>query len=1180
MYLKKLSLFGFKSFAGRVELDLTRGIVGIVGPNGVGKSNISDALRWALGEQSARLLRGSKMQDVIFAGSESRRGLGYAEVTLVFDNSDQFFDMDFDEVTVTRKLYRSGEGEYSLNGVACRLRDISDLFSGTGLGREAYSVVEQGKIDSILSARPEDRRAVFDEASGTAKYRVRKREAERKLAEVHADQLRVGDLAAELARQLPLLEAQAEQARLWQDLTDRASRMELDILSADILQLASRRAELAARLESLIEEERADAVAVAECEAALEDARMSVAQAESAVDAMHSAASEAAATAERESGRVQVCEERRAALEAQSAQIEAMLSAESDRLTVRRSEFADVSARAAEARCSLEQCVHEAKQLEARAAELAAQVAAAESAAEGSRASLFGALARGAELRSRSAANEASRRSGQARVERIRAQIASRSKEQERAEEASEQAAIEAVSLERAWAEAGNGLDLAKADLATSRLRLEQSAGRFGAASSVESEIRATHTSLEAIQRQYEGYGRAVRTLLSKDGGKRLGLLGVVADLIRVPREYETAVEAALGAAVQNIVASSSDAAERAVGILKSGKSGRATFLPLDILRPSPLPRSEVPHGPGIVGLASELVECAPEHRKAVDYLLGRVVVVAELARGVALAKTGLRCRIVTLDGDAISSGGAITGGEIPDRQAGLLARSRRLEEIQADLARAEAERSRLGQDRESAASAVEASEEALGAAQRRRAECELALRTLTERARNQSSAHVRSSEELEALRLELESVLAENESLEADAVRISDEAVEAELARAEIGQAQAAAAENLASLRADAAAASRCCTEAASALAASRERTKALDAALERAKADCAASAAELARLGQDTERVVAESASNMREIEAAREAAAVCAQSHRRMQEDLDSAREAKASRAEAANAAERNARAARRAHGAVSDLLAQVRVEDARVEAEYESAVGKLAASYCMSPEEALRRDVVLESRESVLSEIAVVRAKISEMGPVNHAAVEEHSGLAQRCAFLQGQLADLDEAQESLARVAGESERVCKKQFMETFEAIRIEFNDIFDDIFGGGTADLILDDTDNPLECGIDVACQPPGKKLTNLSLLSGGERALVAIALLFAIMRVKPSPVCVLDEIDSALDEANVARFVDLLGPFSRQVQILLVTHRKRTMECADTLFGVTMEESGVSKVFSIRAAQ
>lgn len=1180
MHLKKLSLYGFKSFAGRVDLDITPGIVGIVGPNGVGKSNISDALRWAMGEQSARLLRGSKMQDVIFAGSQSRKGLGYAEVSLVFDNSDQFLSIGFDEVTVTRKVYRSGEAEYLLNGVPCRLRDVVDLFSGTGLGREAYSVVEQGKIDAILSARPDDRRSLFDEASGITKYRARKSQAQRRLLEVRADQLRVSDVAAELGRQLPQLEAQAEKALSWQELTEQLTQLDMDLLSYELSRVSQRLDGLRAEIQSLQDQEHALAARAAECEAALEEARVRMAQAESEVEALHARASEARAAAERDNGRLNLAAQRHEAIAERAGQLETMVAATRERQSQLSDDYEIACLSAQQARAECAERGSAARQTEERISALTAARVAAEAEMEECKSALFDVLAHASDLRSRVRAGEDSLKYNRSRTARIRAQLDEKNRERARLQDEVERIMREGRALVDQSVEADSRVSRARAALEAARAEQELAAERAARARADESSAQAAYASLSALQRDYEGYGRAVRALLTSDEWRRGGLLGAVGELVRAPREYERAIEAALGAAVQNIVASTSSVAEKAISFLKTSRAGRATFLPLDILRASPIPNPEIPSAArGVIGLASELAESAPEHRRAVDYLLGRVLVVKDLACGVALIRSGVRLRMVTLDGDQISAGGAMTGGEAADRQGGLLARVRRLEELQAQLERARLESAKAESDRERAHAGAARCQADLEKTERELADLQLAVRSQEERLRVAREALPRSADELAILELELGSVIAEDDRTSAgvkehtsqlETVESDRACLEAELesksgvlARLRSEEAQATAAHS--TLNADAAAL--------------RERASALEAARSRAQAELESSRAELERLNGQERAVAEELALALQGVETLREAASSSAAAFEEEQRRLEGARARRADELALVSEAERASRSARRGQSAADSRLSDARVLEARLDAERESITERLFASYSMVAEEALARDVAALMPEDARLEMKRLRQEIDGLGPVNHTAIQESKELAERYHFLEEQLADMESAQESLNEVVRECDCVCIKQFTETFEAIRQEFSDIFQDVFGGGTADLTLDDPSAPLECGVEIVCQPPGKKLANLSLLSGGEKALAAIALLFAIMRVKPSPVCVLDEIDSALDEANVARFVELLEGISKNVQVVIVTHRKRTMECADTLFGVTMEESGVSKVFSIRAA-
>jgi len=1185
LYLKKMSMYGFKSFAGRVELEFKQGIAGIVGPNGVGKSNISDAIRWAMGEQSPRILRGSRMQDVIFSGAAGRRPLGYAEVVLVFDNSDHFLNVDYDEVTVARRVYRSGESEYLLNGVQCRLRDVQDLFSGTGLGREAYSVVEQGKIDAVLSARPEDRRAVFDEAAGITKYRLRKRDAERRLVEVRADQLRVSDVAAEIARQLPVLRAQADQAVAWRGLSDELRQLELDLLCHDLARANAARTEAQRQIEAMTDRIHAAAASCAQAEAAAEAARVAAADAESRADALHSALGEARAEAERRAGMYQLARERLEAATQRCTELESEL--EDAKVQLAEAEGQRVQATEAFAECRAE---HEAAQAEMAQVRVEASRArqereAAESALDQAKARLFEVLSTCADLRSAKAAREAEARNRQARAERLTLQVQTKQAELAELERAGSAAAVAVADAKRRIDEAAahHRSCLDKHQQAQARMRAAEAA--VSRCNAMLASLEASYSSLAAIQRDYEGYGRAVRTLLADNSWKKAGLLGAVAELVTAPKEYEAAIEAALGSAVQNIVASTADVARRAVEELKRQRAGRATFLPLDILRPQRAAASEIPgfgqgrgqaYASGVVGLAADLVQADPAYRKVVDYLLGRVLVVDTLESGIRLARAGCRLRMATLDGDLISGAGAITGGERNDRQSGLIGRVRRLKELGEELQQARTQAAEAAAERERTQVALQASqkavadaEDAVAAARNAQAEAARRLETVTLQA-----AAVR--EALSDLQLELDQLSGEaaaavlediDSALAASAERQKE--LESEVARLTELTARQRRLEDECS-RLNAAASGR--------LAAAVERLSSSRADLARAERRLAERGANVARLQAELAAAREDLARLESEVAEAEAAAAVAAARYEEDRDRLDHALAARAEATQAAATAEREVRSARRAESSLAEKLREASVEEARRAAEFESARERLEDAYDMDVQAALNRPPSALNRDDMCERIDALRAEMEAMGPINHTAPEEAAALGERYQFLTAQLQDLEEAQESLIQVIRECDRACTEQFHATFEQLRVEFSDIFTEIFGGGTADLVLEDPSRSLECGIEIVCQPPGKRLTRMSLLSGGEKSLVAIALLFAIMRVKPSPVCVFDEIDAALDEANLARFVEMLRSIARTVQVIIVTHRKRTMECADVLYGVTMEEQGVSKVFSLVA--
>lgn len=1193
MYLKRIDLHGFKSFADKTVLTFERGITAVVGPNGSGKSNVAEAVRWALGEQSARLLRGQSMTDVIFAGTEKRRPVGLAEVSLTLDNSDGKLPLEFSEVTVTRRVDRSGEGEYLLNGVPCRLRDIHELFADTGLGREGYFVVGQGRIDEVLSSRPEDRRGIFEEASGIVRYKLRKREAERKLDETEQALARIADLTDELRRQADHLSEQAARARKYLDVQQQLRRLDVVHLVQEARKLEDTVATQRQQRLAVETELARLAAAIAREEAAQEEERLRLAGLEEELQQLQAQLLELTHERSELQGRLELARERRGTQEQARQQAEQSAADAEAKLEAIAAELTAVAARQ--------------QQLAASAAALDEQMTATEQQ-----------LQEQAEALERQQAQLAR---GQERLIELAGRIADRESwlgsDQKGREEAAQRLAAlrqerdEALAARAAADEALQALRMQIADIDRQQQQLQE---RLEAGATEQAALAADQERLEALERQRreeltalqsrarlleemhregEGYQQGVRRLLhaaARQPALGDGVLGVVAELIRVPAAYETALETALGGGLQNIVTTTAAAAERAIAWLKEHGAGRVTFLPLQTLQPR-LPRPDEWQGldaPGVIGPALELVEYDKQLFPAVAFLLGRTVVCKDMRSALALGrKNSFRFRIVTLDGELVNPGGSLTGGRVgKGPQGGLLSRQRERQEAGERLTALQAELERLAAQRAATAASRQQLDAELAAvrADLHRLEVERVQRDKDQARHFDERAR---ADEL-ATRLELQEVelaaqlaggerLAEQWAQELARLRQENEAQQAALAAdteaLRDGQAALEAArERLTALKVERAGLAEQMTAAAaetSRLAAARQETEQLR-LLHIASA--ARLGEEMAQYGAEAERLeqqLATCASRLQQLEAT-----VAERGHGRQQ------------LAASTGAREQDLRTLRREQAELREQQAACEREETRATARLEHVVMRLQDAYGLdlaaaaAEAELASPDTVAEATgPDVARHLSRLRSELAALEPVNLGAIDEHAEVAERLGFLAQQQADLEEAQTSLRQAIAELDERIAGRFAETFAQVRENFQQTFAQFFGGGKADLQLADPDDLLGTGIEIVAQPPGKKLQNLSLLSGGERSLTAIALLFAVLRFKPAPFVVLDEIEAALDEQNVARFGAALREFGETTQFIVITHQKGTMAAADVLYGVTMEERGVSRLVSVRLA-
>jgi len=1183
LYLKRLELAGFKSFADRTELEFVSGITAVVGPNGSGKSNVSDSIRWVLGEQSAKSLRGGNMQDVIFAGSDARKAVNFSEVSLTLDNGDNALPLDFSEVTVTRRLHRSGESEYFINKQPCRLKDITELFMDTGIGKEAYSIIGQGRIEEILSTRSEDRRGIFEEASGIVKYKSRKKEATKRLEETEANLVRIHDLASELEDQLEPLKLQSEKAAEFKRLKEQLKSKEISLYVHSIGELHRAWTESTETLKSLRDEELALSAVVSAHDAKLEEQRLYLKKLDESLEALQAELLQTSEELEKAISAGEVLKERRKHAEE---------NAETHRETAR-----TLAAKLEERAGETAELEKQRETVGARLDELYALIRAEE---ERLLAEAGGSLGE-AEERLKAELLDKLNELAQARNELkyVEAQSEQSGRRAARLAEEREKAASRAKELEAAKADWAQRLERLKSDIEAERNRYMEISQRIHEKQGLLEEAQATvrkweqkvdalvsrKQTIQDLQDDYDGFALGVREVLkAKQKGTLPGIRGAVAEIIRVKGEYELAVETSLGAALQHIVVDNEPRAREAISYLKARQLGRATFLPLDVIKPRSIPENErraASGAEGFVGVAAELVGYDDAYANIVHSLLGNVVIADTLEHANRIAaKLQYRYRVVTLEGDVVNAGGSMTGGSLQKKNVSLLGRTRQIEELTKEIEASEAQIAKLHES-------VAAVREELAAMQKQLEAC----RDAGERKRGEETE---ARSELNRMESELKNAAAQLALLEADEAALAEEALTEADRRIEL-------AARIERLSAEENALTAAIREAELSRKAAQSAKEELQQQLTEWKVEAAAAAqdkqsivAQLARVRAETDALAFERdaalASERRLIEELtaleREASERTEQANElrikkdRCAESLDFTRAERADKTAALEREESETREERSRLRAIEEQARQTEIRVNRLDVELDNSLRKLAEDYEISFELARERYDVPDDVPAVQNEVRDLKRSISALGEVNLGAIEEFARVSERYEYLSGQKRDLIEAKTTLYGVIKEIEDEMSKRFLQSFEAIREQFTDVFSRLFGGGRADLVLSEPSNLLETGIDIVAQPPGKKLQNLQLLSGGERALTAIALLFAILRVKPVPFCVLDEVEAALDEANVARFAQYLREFSMHTQFIVVTHRKGTMEEADVLYGITMEEGGVSKLVSVRLDQ
>ncbi len=1178
MYLRALEIQGFKSFPDKTVLRFGEDITAIVGPNGSGKSNISDAIRWVMGEQSSRSLRGAKMEDVIFGGTEKRPAVGFAQVTLVLDNAGGIFPaIDSPEVMVTRRYYRSGESEYYINRQAVRLKDINELFMDTGLGKEGYSLIGQGQIAEILSLRSTDRRGIFEEAAGISRFRHRKEEAERRLEKTEENLVRVNDKIAELELQVEPLRDQAEKAKRFLLLRDELRLLEISVwleeLEAVKAAAMKRKTDHAAAAAARDQAEEALNALYRQGEAYSQQVRQNDMDAEAVreemrrTEARSSEEDSAMAVLRSDIRHSQETRERlQTELEAQQGQasgLEEKIRGQRDRVAALTADIARLEEETGALLEELRQTAARSGTAQSEAEALRAKEALASAAAAASRERSAALAAAVQELEERRQALERDQAGQESQWADIPPQAGACRRSLEEAEE-------EAQSAKNVIE--GHALRLA------GRQRREQEAQeRHMSLTMALNDLLAKVRLLSEMEKEHEGYNKAVRLVMQAAERQALrGVHGPVAGLLQTGEPYTVAIETALGARMQNIVVDREEDAKGAIQYLKQRDAGRATFLPLTAIRGEPLRERGVEEEPGYVGIAAALVDYDPAYDQIVQSLLGRTVVVEDLDSGIRMARAHQhRFRVVTLDGQVIERGGSMTGGSA-SRSAGILSRRGELERLrereavlQGELSQAAKEREAAGRDLSAARYEMEAAE-----GQRRAAEDQV-LRLQGERGRLESL--------LEALGQSREALDQEREALDS---RLSE-------ARQAIGQEEAASKGH----EDEAQALGRQAEERLAGQSGLQSLTDRLNEALSEKRSLAAAAAAErettlgaLADLERLWETMRGDSDSRRRrmeeqdrdrarweaELDRRTEAAAALRLELEGHRERLRELTEEKLRIEQARTAANRTMQESNSELNRLSGEVSRLEQQLTASELEERQILDRLWERYELSHSAAREQRIELESLPKANRRITELKRSIGALGNVNLGAVEEFERVNGRYTYLTGQRDDVAKAKEELTKVIQGVTAEMTAIFAQQFPLIDAAFQEIFQQLFGGGKATLELEDPADILNCGIEIRVQPPGKALKTITLLSGGEKAFVAIALYFAILKVHPTPFCVMDEIEAALDDANVTRFARYMRTIAGKTQFIVITHRRGTMEEADVLYGVTMQEKGVSKILTI----
>lgn len=1185
MYLRKLEVFGFKSFAERTVFDFQPGMTAIVGPNGCGKSNVSDSIRWVLGEQSAKTLRGSNMQDIIFNGTDTKKPVGFCEVSLTLAETDSILPIEYNEVTVTRRLYRTGESEYALNKSPCRLRDIQELFRGTGVGSNPYSMIAQGNIDMILSSKPEDRRFVFEEAAGITRFKAQKKEALRKLDNTESNLVRVSDIIREVKKQIGVIQRQANKAQRYKERKDELKSLECQHYQKQYLDLNTEMDEKKIQIENANQAKQQSQqnvhdfeIAVSELRLELEELSQALAQknAQQVIlnndeDRLLSESLIHKERLEETKLKTEQWSEETRLIDQKLKDIESQKQNINEELTQVLEEVQQMTQTVSLKQDQFTQMLNEIHQIQEDLKQHKSQIA--------------GSLSEETEVKNELMQLEVDGKALAQEKERI---------EKELEESASwlVQEKEDLDALIRVLSEEENQLNEKekkfidqRETLVQVRTQLESLDREIAQKSASFSEKKSRLDVLQDMKSRFEGYYQGVKLVLQesqRENGLK-GICGAVADLLHVPREYEIAIEVALGARVQNIVAETAEDVKRAIFFLKESNGGQATFLPLDLLRSGEI--YQLPErwsNSGVIGNACDFVEFDPKYYKIFKTLLGNTILVRDMDSALEVARNdGVHCQLVTLEGDAINSRGAITGGSNKNKVRGFISREGQIEELKQSVSSFEGEMNAFLDKRNEKVRHREELELEVHELQSQLNHERVAVATKQNEKVKMESALQKSEEDRQLFDIELSSVSEKLNSTQQRADQIRQQLDSAVQLNLNLQSNMTSGEKDLLDRNAAKDVVQEELTQLKISLAQIQEKEKTFELRQQ-----------QLEQTKQDLERTLVQ---HRQEIDEAVKRGEEAAKVILKLEGDLDSLHERKEGfGSELEVASKQRQEAADRIHEKESELAqarsslteSQEKVHRLQItlteeKLHIDNLVAKAAEEYHVDltaneieiPEE-INWD---ELAEKVLQ----LRSRIESMGPVNLIAIEELEEAEERHQFLEKQHNDLIDSKKQLLDAIDKINTTMTEKFVETFEQVRENFKETFTKLFNGGKGDiLIMEDNPDVLEAGIDIVARPPGKKLTSVSLMSGGERALTAVALLFALFKVKPSPFCVLDEIDAPLDESNIKRFVDMVKEYLVLSQFIVVTHNKRTISASDAMYGITMEESGVSKVVSVKFAQ
>ena len=1178
MYLKRIEMQGFKSFADKTVLEFKPGITTVIGPNGSGKSNISDAIRWVLGEQSMKSLRGAKSEDIIFAGTQARKSLGFAEVSIVIDNNDNKLPIEYSEVTVTRKIYRSGETGYFINKVPCRLKDILELFMDTGIGKDGYSIIGQGKIDEILSNKSEDRRHIFEEAAGIVKYRTRKQESEKKLEQTKLNLLRINDILAEIEANIEPLKLQSDKAKQFLDLREELKSIEVGLFIYNINTYKEKLEQLVKDEDIITSQKEAEDSKMEALQASKEELRQVVDDITAQIENMQNIGFESSNKIEKINSEIGISNERIQNNSANKQRLEAEILEVKNRIEELKEEQKQKLEKKTNLTSNKEKFEKELAEKETELAELSKKLSAKELEIEGKKQIVQDNIDKKYELAAEINTQDVNYENLEKRKKQLKNEIDSVISELDSTRYGKNEISKGFYDIESKRNIAVENLEKSVQAKEQNMQKLKQYEEEISKLTYTQRMKQARHQFLIETEKEKEGYNKTVKSLLvacDKDSNLNKGIHGVLANLISVEKEYETAIEMCLGQSLQNIVTSTEQDAKKMIEYLRTNSLGRASFLPIASVQGKKL--DKLTKMDGVIGIASDLVKCKKEYEQIILSLLGRTVVVEDMDTAIALAKKDkYSFRIVTLKGDIISSSGSISGGSVQTKTVNILGRSREIEDLEKELKKLEKQIADKTAEKEEYASSIGDSIEETAKLEKELQEIEIVYATEKQKMVAVEENITRLENRLAKLKEELtqtEKQKEENrllkEQKEAEIQELTQQIEELNKVIEEFALNNKDNQKYIDDLNFD-------ITNLKISVTSFDESESSIEEMVERISQDIKNNEQSIENKNQNILAITEENTKLEQTITEYNNQIEQIKQEVTNSGTKVEELKQERIAKNEKLVNTENEIQSQFSTLESLKEQIIKLDVKKTKLEQDLQQVVESLWNEYELTPnstEEYQKPNNVATAQKQVNS----LRNKIKDLGSINIDSIEEYKKTKERYDFMSEQRLDLENTASKLRKIIGDMTTTMQNQFKEKFELINKNFNEVFTELFNGGKAELILENEENILECGIDIRVQPPGKKLQNMMLLSGGEKAFTAIALLFAILKINPAPFCILDEIEAALDDVNVYRFAEYLKKFCKQTQFLVITHRKGTMEAGDSVYGVTMEENGISKLLSIK---